>query len=49
LVGNANWRLQHGAIQADFLNGKLPSYLVSKTKYKDFYIYTEFWADSQDE
>ena len=47
LVGSANWRLQHGAIQADFLTGKLPSYLVSKTKYKDFYIYTEFWADSQ--
>ncbi|SMC36621.1 3-keto-disaccharide hydrolase [Polynucleobacter kasalickyi] len=47
LVGNANWRLQKGSIQADFLSSKLPSYLVTKTKSKDFHIYTEFWADSQ--
>jgi len=47
LVGNANWRLQKGAIQADFLSSKLPSYLVTKVKYQNFHIYTEFWADSQ--
>lgn len=47
LVGNANWRIQDDVIQADLLNGKLPSYLVSKVKYKNFHIYTEFWADSQ--
>jgi hypothetical protein len=47
LVGNANWRLQRGSIQADFLSSKLPSYLVTKVKYQNFHIYTEFWADSQ--
>ena len=47
LVGNANWRIQRGSIQADLLAGKLSSFLVSKAKYKDFEIYTEFWADSQ--
>lgn len=47
LVGNANWRLQKGSIQADFLSSKLPSYLVTKNKYQNFHIYTEFWADSQ--
>jgi len=47
LVGNANWRLQKGSIQADFLSSKLPSYLVTKVKYQNFHIYTEFWADSQ--
>ncbi len=46
-VASANWRIQYGQLQADFLNGKDPSYLVNKTKYKDFQMYVEFWADEQ--
>ncbi len=46
-VSSANWRIQHGVLQADLLNGKDASFLVNKTKYKDFEIYTEFWADAQ--
>ena len=47
LVGDANWRLQDDAIQADFLRGKVPSYLVSKAQYTDYHIRAEFWVDSQ--
>jgi hypothetical protein len=46
-VSSANWRIQHGVLQADLLNGKDASFLVNKTKYKDFQIYAEFWADAQ--
>jgi hypothetical protein len=46
-VGSANWRIQYGLLQADFLNSKEASFLVHKTKYKDFEIYSEFWADAQ--
>ena len=46
-VGSANWRIQHGSLQADFLNSKDASFLVHKTKYKNFEIYSEFWADAQ--
>ena len=44
-VGAANWRIQDGALVADKLEGKDPSYLVTKEKYKDFQIQAEFWAD----
>jgi len=44
-VGAANWRVEGGAIVADKLGGKDPAYLVTKTTYKDFQIYAEFWAD----
>lgn len=47
LVGDANWRIQDHAIQADFLRGKVPSYLVSKAVYSDYEIRAEFWVDSQ--
>ena len=47
LVGDANWRLQDNAIQADYLRGKVPSYLVSKAVYSDYEIRAEFWVDSQ--
>jgi hypothetical protein len=47
LVGDANWRIQDDAIQADFLRGKVPSYLVSKAQYTDYQIRAEFWVDSQ--
>ncbi len=47
-VGEANWRLQDGAIQADLLyRGKDPSYLVTKQVYGDFQLRAEFWVDSQ--
>src|ERR1700751_3285453 len=44
-VGKANWELKDGALMADKLDGKDPSYLVSKDSYKDFVIHAEFWAD----
>jgi len=47
LLGAANWRLQEGLLQADFLSSKVPSYLVSKKTYADYRIYAEFWVDSQ--
>jgi hypothetical protein len=41
-VGEANWRMEDGALVAD--KGKA-AHLVSKNKYKDFQIHAEFWAD----
>ena len=46
LVGDANWRLQEGAIQADLLRSKGPSYLVSKQTFTDQEIYAEMWVDT---
>lgn len=45
--GDSNWLAMHGAIQADRKNGnsKEAGILLSKTSYKDFQIYAEFWAD----
>jgi hypothetical protein len=40
----ANWRAADGAIQADKSTGKGSSVLVSKKSFKDFELYTEFWA-----
>jgi Domain of Unknown Function (DUF1080) len=42
ILGDANWRLVDGAIQAD----KGTGFLVSKNTYKDFQIKAEFWADA---
>lgn len=47
LVGDANWRIQDGAIQADFLRSKTPSYLVTKTTYQDMEIRAEVWVDGE--
>lgn len=47
LVGDANWRIQEGALQADFLRSKTPSYLVTKTTYQNIDIRAEVWVDSQ--
>ncbi|WP_316160566.1 DUF1080 domain-containing protein [Bradyrhizobium sp. SZCCHNRI20481] len=44
-VGKANWEMKDGALSADKLDGKDPSYLVSKASYKDFQIKAEFWVD----
>ncbi|HLB13576.1 MAG TPA: DUF1080 domain-containing protein [Burkholderiales bacterium] len=41
-VGDANWRVVDGVVQAD--TGKGGSFLVSKNVYKDFMIRVEFWA-----
>jgi hypothetical protein len=38
-VGDANWRLTDGVVQADKGNG----YLVSKNSYRDFQVRAEFW------
>jgi hypothetical protein len=43
-VGETNWRMEDGALVADKRSSKDPAYLVSKTPYKDFQIYAEFWA-----
>lgn len=40
-IGNANWRIVDGAVQADQGVG----FLVSKNSYTDFQIRAEFWAD----
>ncbi len=47
LVGDANWRIQDGALQADFLRGKTPSYLVTKATYQNFEVRAEVWVDSE--
>lgn len=41
--GEANWAAVDGAIQATD-GGKTPSYLVTKSSYKDFMLRAEFWA-----
>jgi hypothetical protein len=43
-VGETNWRLEDGAVVADKRTSKDTAHLVSKTPYKDFQIYAEFWA-----
>ena len=40
-VGDANWRVEDGAIVADKGKG---GFLLSKTAYKDFELRVEFWA-----
>ena len=43
-VGETNWRVEDGAIVADKRTSQTAAYLVTKTKYKDFQVYIEFWA-----
>ncbi len=43
-VGDANWRLEGGAVIADKTVGKGSGFLVSKASYKDFMLYAEFWV-----
>jgi 3-keto-disaccharide hydrolase len=40
-IGNANWRLEDGAVVADKGNG----FLVTKDSYSDFEIRAEFWVN----
>lgn len=44
LVGDANWRVVDGAIQADMKTDKANSFLVTKNSYTDFRIRAEFWV-----
>jgi hypothetical protein len=46
-VGDANWRVEDGALQADRKTDKAPSYLVSKNTYADFQARIEFWASDE--
>jgi hypothetical protein len=46
-VGDANWRVEGGAIVADKLVSKDPAYLTTKQSYKNFVIYAEFWTDQK--
>jgi Domain of Unknown Function (DUF1080) len=46
-VGKANWAMKDGALVADKLDGKDPSYLVTRNSYKDFQIKAEFWTDEE--
>jgi hypothetical protein len=41
-IGDANWRLEDGAVVADKGNG----FLVSKKDYADFQLRAEFWVDA---
>jgi hypothetical protein len=43
-VGNANWRVEDGAVVADKLTGKATGFLVSDKSYRDFELHVEFWA-----
>jgi hypothetical protein len=42
--GDANWRAEDGAIQADKKTTQGASVLVSKRSFKDFELHVEFWA-----
>ena len=44
LVPSGGQRVEDGAIIADKRTGQTAAYLVTKTKYKDFQVYVEFWA-----
>jgi len=41
-IGNANWKLLDGAVQADQGSG----FLVSNKSYSDFQVRAEFWVDA---
>src|SRR6058998_796489 len=43
-IGDANWRVEDGAIVADKGKG---GHLVTKNSYKNFMIYSEFWSDEE--
>src|SRR5438105_157159 len=42
-IGDANWRLADGAVQAD----KGTGFLVTKNSYADFQLKAEFWVDDE--
>jgi 3-keto-disaccharide hydrolase len=44
VVGDGNWRVVDGVVQADMKTGKDNGFLVSKNTYRDFEIRAEFWV-----
>jgi hypothetical protein len=44
-IGDANWKIVDGVVQADKKTGEPGAFLVSKSSYKDFQIRAEFWVD----
>jgi len=46
-VGNANWRIEDGAIVADKSTGQGGGHLVTKNSYKNHMIYAEIWTDEK--
>jgi hypothetical protein len=45
-LGEANWRLEDGAVMADS-PVKTPAYLVTRESYGDFELRVEFWIDAK--
>jgi len=43
-VGDANWRVEDGAIVADHKDSKPSAFLMTKESYADFVIKAEFWV-----
>lgn len=43
-IGDANWRIEEGAVVADKRKGKDYGYLVSDKMYRDFELQAEFWV-----
>jgi hypothetical protein len=43
-VGDANWRVADGTVQADRKLGKDNGFLVTRDSYRDFELRVEFWA-----
>jgi hypothetical protein len=44
MIGDANWRLEGGAVVADKLKGKQAGFLMSDKMYRDFQLRAEFWV-----
>jgi hypothetical protein len=45
-LGEANWTVADGVVQADQKVGEGAAYLVSKQAYTDFQLTVEFWVDA---
>jgi hypothetical protein len=45
-LGEANWTIVDGVVQADTKVGEGAAYLVSKQAYTDFQLKVEFWVDA---
>ena len=43
-VGDANWRVEDGAIVADHKDSKPSAFLMTKESYADFELRAEFWV-----
>ena len=45
-LGEANWTVMDGVVQADKKVGEGSAFLVSKNSYTDFQLRVEFWVDT---